>query len=112
MSVKDVRDYYDKVCEQYLEMKNELADFTEEANKGLIEPERIEQAKQAIQPLMNNYERITYIMFLLNQPANKKKVARYKKQQKKKIANLSEVNSLDAVLKENECAIKNINSNA
>lgn len=112
MSVKDVRDYYDKVCEQYLEMKSELADFTEEANKGLIEPERIEQAKQAIQPLMNNYERISYIMFLLNQPANKKKVARYKKQQKKKIANLSENNSLDAVLKENECSIKNINSNS
>ena len=71
MSVKDVKLYYDEVCQQRQEMLDEIHDFEIECQKGLIEPERLDQIKETIQPLLNNYQTLSYIMFLLNKPVKK-----------------------------------------
>ena len=54
MAVRHVKEYYNKVCDQYHDMLNEIRDFEEEAKKGLIEPERLDEIKKNIQPLINS----------------------------------------------------------
>lgn len=108
MSVKHVEQYYNEICAQYQEMLQDIKDFEAEAEKGLIEPERIERLKEQIAPVKNNYERWCYMMFLLHQPARKAKIPRYKRQQKKFIQALSSENSLESVLEENKEAMRHI----
>ena len=68
MSVKHVKKYYDEVCNQYHEFVAELKDFQELCNQGMVAPEVIEQAKKSIEPLKDNWEKLNYIIFLLNKP--------------------------------------------
>ena len=108
MSVKAVKKYYDQICDQYHEMLENIHDLEEEAAKGMVEPERIDRLKDQIAPIKQNYERWSYMMFLLNQPARKEKQPGYANRNKKFLNNLSESNSLKAVLKENEEALKHV----
>ena len=66
MAYKHIKEYYDKICEQYLEMKDEIRDFEIEAQNNIMEPERLDMIKEQIKPLMDNYERWSYMMYLLN----------------------------------------------
>lgn len=79
MSVKHVKKYYDEVCNQYHEFVAELKDFQDLCNQGMVAPEVIEQAKKSIEPLKDNWEKLNYIIFLLNKPNKKSKQARYSK---------------------------------
>lgn len=106
MSVKDVKECYAKVSQQYSDMLNEIRDFEQECERGLFEPERLDMIKESIQPLKDNYERWSYMMFLLNQPNRKQKVNKYKKQQQSKLNKLSVKNSIESTFKENDSAIK------
>lgn len=108
MSVKAVRQYYDQICEQYHEMMENIRDLEAEVASGMVEPERIERLKEQVAPIKQNYERWSYMMFLLNQPERKAKQPRYAHQQRKFLATLSQENSLSAVLSENEEALKHI----
>ena len=105
MSVKDVKEYYNQVCDQYHDMLNEIRDFEEEAKKGLIEPERLDQIKETITPLMNNYQTLSYIMFLLNKPVRKSKYKRYEERNKKFLQSIEEKNSKKGVLDTNNQTI-------
>jgi hypothetical protein len=102
MSVKEVKRYYSQICDQYQEMINDIKDLEKEAEQGLIEPERIERLKEQIAPIKQNYERWSYMMFLLNEPKRKSKKANYIRRSKKLIENLDPENSLESVLAENE----------
>lgn len=108
MSVKAVRKYYDQICEQYCDMLENIRDFELEAQKGLIEPERVERLKEQIAPIKQNYERWSYMMFLLNQPARKSKHRRYADQNRKLLRSLDKANSIEATIAENEAAMKHI----
>lgn len=101
MSVKAVRDYYNQICDQYMEMLQDIKDFEKEAELGLIEPDRVERLKEQILPIKQNYERWSYMMFLLNQPQRKSKHKRYEKHNQKLLSSLNSSNSLEAVLQEN-----------
>ena len=79
MSVKHVKEYYDNVCNQYHEFIEELKDFEQLCNEGMVAPEIIEQAKQAIEPLKDNWQKLGYIIYLLNKPNKKSKQDRYDK---------------------------------
>ena len=108
MSKKDVDLYYTEVTNQWMEMLQELKDFEKEAEKGLIEPERLEKIKETIQPLRTNYERWSYMMYLLNKPVRKKKQQKYQSQNKKKITNLDKSNSVESTLEENKGTLKTL----
>ncbi len=108
MSVKDIKNYYNQICEQRQEMINELKDFEEEAKNNLIEPERLDKIKESIQPLMDNYERWSYIMFLLNKPVKKKKHKVYEKSNNKFIRDLNIKNSIESTIEENNKVIDKI----
>ena len=108
MSLKHVNKYYKQICEQYEEMINDIKDVEKEAERGLIEPERIERLKEQVAPIKHNYERWTYMMFLLHQPNRKEKIKKYQRQNAKLISQLSKDNSLEAVIEENNEARKHI----
>ena len=80
MALIDVKKYYLNVQNQYFEMVREIADFEKEVKKGFIEEERIEGAKKILSRLKENYDRLSYIMMLLNKPKNKKRVKNFKAQ--------------------------------
>ena len=108
MSVKHVNEYYKKICDQYQEMINAIKDVEKEAEKGFIEPERVERLKDQVSPIKQNYERWAYMMFLLHQPNRKSKVKKYQRQNTKLLSKMSKDNSLEAVIRENEEAAKHI----
>ena len=108
MSVKHVNEQYNKICAQYQEMIENIRDMEKEAEKGLIEPERLERLKEQVAPIKINYERWSYIMFLLHQPNRKEKIKKYQQQNRKLLERLSEKNSLEAVIEENNQAMKHI----
>ena len=105
MAYKHIKEYYDKICEQYLEMKDEIRDFEIEAQNNIMEPERLDMIKEQIKPLMDNYERWSYMMYLLNLPVKKSKQKAYQERNKKFISNLNKNNSLQSVLEENKQVI-------
>lgn len=108
MSLKDVKNYYNQICDQYNEMISDIQDLEKEAEQGIVEPERIDRLKEQVAPIKQNYERWAYMMFLLNQPARKEKVKRYQRQNKKLLDSLSKKNSLEAVIEENNEALKHV----
>lgn len=108
MSVKAVRKYYDQICEQYHEMIELIHDLEKEAEQDLVEPERIERLKEQVAPIKQNYERWTYMMFLLNQPERKSKHEKYKKLNSRVLQNLDKQNDLDSVLEENKASLTRV----
>lgn len=122
MAKKDVMQYYEVMCNQYLEMQESLKDMEEELQKNLISPDRVEQLKRTIEPIKNNYMRISYIVFLLNKPSKFKqfidkvldkldlstKSRTLKKIKKEEFKKLENEHGLEAVKKENKDIIDNL----
>ena len=103
MSKKDVDFYFNQICNDYHELMNTLHDMEEEASKGLLDPDKLIQMKEYIEPIKINWQRLSYIMFLLNKPCKKQKHKKYINQNKKLV---KENSTLDDVHNEN---IKYIN---
>lgn len=79
MSVKHVKKYYNQVTADYLEMKNDLQEMEDLMKTNQMSPEQVEQMKMIIAPVKQNYETLSYFMYLLNQPNKKEKLPTYKK---------------------------------
>jgi hypothetical protein len=80
MAIQDVRQYFYTMLSQYLEEKENLADFEEALKNGLITEEQMQEAMDTVADLENNYHRLVYIMYLLDMPNKKSKKAGYVKQ--------------------------------
>lgn len=68
MAKSHIIKYYLEVEYQYLEMLDTLKELKELVKEGKIDVEAYEQEAANVGKLKENYERISYIMFLLNQP--------------------------------------------
>lgn len=108
MAVKHIKEYYEQICDQYVQMNEELRDFQKEVENGLVEPERIDNLKKIIEPLKNNYMTLSWIMYLLNKPQRDSKDKAYEKRNKKLIESLDKNFDKSAILKQNEDVIKSI----
>jgi hypothetical protein len=78
MAIRDVKEYYFKMLNQYLEMKTDLADFEQALKDGFITEEQMQGAFDEVNKVQQNYERLSYIMYLLNLPKRKSKQKKYK----------------------------------
>lgn len=78
MALRDVKDYYFKMLNQYLEMKADLADFEQALKDGFITEEQMQGAFDEVNKVQQNYERLSYIMYLFNLPKRKSKQKKYK----------------------------------
>ena len=106
MAVKDVKEYYYKMLAQYLEMKNDLADFEEALKNGFITEDQMQAALEEVNALQLNYDRLTYIMYLLELPNRRSKHARHNKANKKVLDALKDHKAdTDSVVLENKSAL-------
>lgn len=108
MSVKDVHKYYEDVCAQYKELLSELKDMEEMVSKDLATPELYEQLKQTAQPILSNYQTISWIIFLLNKPNKKSKKKKYEKQFSRFIDALDKNKSPESIRIENNDVINSL----
>ena len=77
--IRDVKIYYYNMLSQYLEMKQDLKDFEEALAAGHITEDQLEEAKADVAQIEQNYNRLTYIMFLLEVPSKKDKKEKFYK---------------------------------
>lgn len=110
MSIKHVKSYYNGVCEDYHEMINLLHELEEEAQTTVVPPEKIENLKEIIKPLKDNYERWSWMIFLLNQPNKKEKKKKYERQNEKLIKEFKEKNDLSAIKEEDKKVLNDLNN--
>lgn len=73
MALGDVKEYYYKMLAQYVEMKADLEDYNQAAANGYITEDQLEEVKKDIFEIEQNYNRLTYIMYLLELPKRKQK---------------------------------------
>lgn len=108
MAVKDVKEYYFKMFAQYLEMKNDLADFEQALKDGFITEDQMQAAIEEVVAVQQNYDRLTYIMYLLELPNRKSKQSKYHRANKKVYNELSSRKATDTDIElENKSALDN-----
>lgn len=112
MSVRDVKEYYLSVVRDYKDMLQELQDFEIELQHNLVSPEKVDELKQLMEPIKNNYQTLSYIIYLLNKPQRNSKVkqAKYDKQHKKDISFIDPKFTKTGILEQNKQALQNIKS--
>ena len=80
--VKDLIKYYKQVSKDYEDMRSELKDMEQELATSMVTPEQLDQMREMIQPIKQNYEMLSYVIYLLNMPTKRAKKYQYKQQQK------------------------------
>lgn len=108
MAVRHVREYYKLMEQQYLDMLQNVKDFDELLKQGVVPEEVMQQAKSMLDAMKSNYDRLSYIMLLLNQPNRNKKEKNYKKSISNELDFLVSNNATQcSVFVENEDVLKN-----
>ena len=74
MAKSHVNLYFLQCQADYFEMLDNLKEFKELAAEGKISQEEYEQMLHEIELVKSNYERLAYIMMLLNKPKDKKNI--------------------------------------
>ena len=80
MAIKDVKHYFYTMLSQYIEEKQNLADFSEALKEGRITEEEMQEAMEVVRELEENYHRLAYIMYLFEMPNRKSKKDTYIRQ--------------------------------
>lgn len=105
MAAKDVIDYYNQVCKDYTEMLQTLTDMEEAFNENLVSEAQLEQIKNIIKPLKENYMTLSWVVFLLNKPSRKEKFKGYDRRMAKFKSDKDENRSMENVLKQNQAVL-------
>jgi hypothetical protein len=106
MAIKDVRFYFYTMLSQYLEEKQNLADFEEALKEGLITEEQMQEAVANVANLESNYHRLAYIMYLLDMPNRESKKQGYVKQHKIILEELKRLGAdIESIKEENSDAL-------
>lgn len=108
MCKKAVDNYYNEITAQYKEMLDDIKDIEKDVMEGLVAPELLDQLKQNIAPIKQNWERWSYMMFLLNQPTRSSKIPAYRNRNKKFLNSLNQNNSIEATMEENNNSLKKL----
>ena len=112
MSIKEVRDYHLRMTSDYIELKKTLeqleSEVTPETSKVALD--NIENIKKQVARVQENYNRINYIIYLLDMPKRKEKHAKWTKQNQKKLEEIPEKDREMLILKENKAVIDDLNN--
>ena len=110
MAVKDVKKYYLKMLSQYTEEKENLKDYEQAFKDSFITEDQLDEAKAYFAALETNFERIKYIMFLLDSPKRAAKKPKYNKQYKKQLEEFEKRKATESqVVEENKKLMGEIN---
>jgi hypothetical protein len=106
MAKKDVQTYFYNMLAQYIEEKQNLADFEEALKEGHITQEQMQDALENVAILEANYYRLAYIMYLLDMPNRDTKKIGYVKQHKTILTELQRLGAdMDSIKEENSDAL-------
>ena len=106
MAIKDVKNYFYTMLCQYIEEKQNLADFEVALKDGFITEDQMQEALENVASLENNYHRLVYIMYLLDMPNRKSKKKVYVKQYQEILDELKRMGAdIDSVKEENSDAL-------
>ena len=111
MAIRHVRDYYERMVSDYVEMKRVLEEMEKLSNeKASIALSNLDQIKEQVKILEANYKRLAYVMFLLDQPNRKSKKQRYLSREKKKLDNIPKKDRKEAIIEENSRILETLKS--
>lgn len=102
MSKKDFNDYVKVLGDQYKEFQKTLEQVSIEAQNNPTDLEFVSRLEEQVKPFRQNYERVLFLKYLLDQPADKSKLPAYQAKIEKKMRELSKSNTTEAVLEENK----------
>lgn len=110
MSVKEVRDYYMRMTSDYIELKQTLEKLESEITPetSAVALQNIDNIRKQCKAVQENYNRINYIMYLLDMPKNNKKKQKWSKQEKRRLESIPEEARLPFIQKENKAVISNL----
>ena len=82
MAMKDLKNYYEQVEHLYVELASELRGMEEDFKKGECTEDELQNLLIPVNNIKENYQRLSYVLFLLYQPRRDSKKVKYKKQNK------------------------------
>ena len=82
MAMKHLKSYYEQVEKLYLELASELKEMEEDFKNNECTEEELQNLVIPVNNIITNYKQLAYVLFLLYQPKNDKKKAKYEKQNK------------------------------
>ena len=107
MAIRDFNLYLANVQAQVLATKNDLADFEQGLKDGYVTEQQVEDLRAEYQRMDNNYQRLLYVVYLLELPKSKKKKKRFRRKHDDLEIYLDKANATeDKVIKENEIAME------
>lgn len=104
MAKKDVVLYFLQVQSQYMEMLDNVKELESSLKTKHIEQEQFDNIQKDIATIKENYERLVYILMLLNKPNKKKKQIKEEKVNKQWYDYLKGA-SKEAILNEDKDAL-------
>lgn len=110
MSIKDVRDYHLRMTSDFVELKETIKQLESEITPDMSTEalQNIESLKKRAERIQENYNRINYIIYLLDMPTRKSKKARWENQEKKRLGRIPESDRLTGVHKENKSNLEEL----
>lgn len=106
MSKRDFDEYYNSIFEQYKSLQGSLEEMSKEVSNGMVEPERLDNLRATVAPVVTSYQTLSYIKYLLDKPNKCTKRARYDKQSV--LLKKSEENNGKKILNRNSDIIRDI----
>lgn len=97
--------YYAQVEQQFYEMNQAAKELSEECRKGNVTQAQVDQAETMALPLRQNYERLSYLLYLLNLPNRERKVPKYERANRELADGFARAHKAEE--HENEDALKN-----
>ena len=104
MAKRDVIQYYLEQQNVYFESLNNIKEIDDAIKKGIVTEEQFKDAQKELEIIKNNYERLSYIVLLLNKPKRKEKQLQ-EEQLNKKWYDALKGSSREALLDESKDAL-------
>lgn len=82
MAIKQVKKYYKQVEKMYFEFLHNLAEMQKEFENGECTEDELNNLLTPTMNIKHNYEMLSYVLYLLYEPSNKKKQPTYIRQNK------------------------------
>lgn len=92
MSVKHIKEEYQRICNDYTEMLDTVKELEIAVSENIVSQEQLDNIKESLDIIKTNYMRWQYIIFLLDKPNKKSKQKRYNKKYDKLNKSESEEN--------------------
>lgn len=82
MAIRQVKDYYNNISKMYFELVDDLKEMQQDFQNGEVTEEELNKLLAPVSGIKENYQRLSYLLYLLYQPQRKKKAAQFDERNK------------------------------